>query len=389
MESAGELLVVDDGDIDQDEVLNHLLAGVNRVQVTSSGDCLQQLVKSPPDLIILRLDNPLRLAKKVLSCLAGMKDPACVMVILKQEQAEQLLSLLEAGIDDYVLLPVVDLCLVDYAVRRNLTNRARLLAWREKDEEFAAVNERLSTSLRILERDQRAGSRVQKNMMPKAPLPVGNVTFNYRIRPSLILSGDFIDYFSLSDGQMLFFIADVSGHGASSAFVTVLLKNQVRRARAQYKNGELNTPGDMLNWLNRELLDIQLEHHVTMFLGMLDVKGGRSLSYANAAHFPGPLLHTEEETRYLCIGGLPLGLSARAEYQNMQVNLPRKYSLVLVSDGVFEVMAKCSLQDKENRLLSIVDSGHTDVDTLFSELELERRGEIPDDIAVFTITADA
>ena len=37
-----------------------------------------------------------------------------------------------------------------------------------------------------------------------------------------MLSGDFVDYFRITDRHFAFYMADVSGHGASSAFVTVL-----------------------------------------------------------------------------------------------------------------------------------------------------------------------
>lgn len=387
MNKKSRLLIVDDGEGDREEVLAHLQEE-HQVSLAPPEACLAQLADTSFDLVILSLASPLALTQEIISHLSRVETPPALLALMEQKLAGKVPPLLDAGVADYILLPISDFRLLDHAVNRNLISRARQLAQREKDEKLEALTERLRANLRVLERDQRAGSRVQRNMMPEAPFPVGNVIFNYRIRPSLILSGDFIDYFSLTDGQILFFIADVSGHGASSAFITVLLKNQVRRLHLQHGSGELKDPGEMLNWLNSELLDIRLEHHITMFLGMLDLTG-RSLSYANAAHFPGTIIHTEKETRFLQIGGLPLGLSSRAQYENMQVDLPEKFSLVLLSDGVFEVMSERSLQDKENHLLSIVDDGHSDVDSLFTELGLEERQEIPDDIAVFTINASS
>ena len=42
---------------------------------------------------------------------------------------------------------------------------------------------------------------------------------------SAFLSGDFVDYFAIDHEHCGFYMADVSGHGVSSAFVTVLLKS--------------------------------------------------------------------------------------------------------------------------------------------------------------------
>ena len=48
------------------------------------------------------------------------------------------------------------------------------------------------------------------------------------------MSGDFTDYFKVGKSKVVFFLADVSGHGSSSAFATVLLKNLFARKRSDY-----------------------------------------------------------------------------------------------------------------------------------------------------------
>jgi len=63
------------------------------------------------------------------------------------------------------------------------------------------------------------------------------------------------------------YIADVSGHGASSAFVTVLLKNLTSRLRRDLRRGfndEIMHPELSLQRINSELLDTGLGKHVTI-----------------------------------------------------------------------------------------------------------------------------
>ncbi|MEJ2130358.1 MAG: SpoIIE family protein phosphatase, partial [Gammaproteobacteria bacterium] len=163
---------------------------------------------------------------------------------------------------DYLVKPIVDLQVLEYSVKRSL-ERARLR--RENQlykEELEAVNRQLTEHLRELQKDQRAGRHIQMGMLPPSPMAIEQYRLSHRIIPSLFLSGDFVDYFRITEKHFVFYIADVSGHGASSAFVTVLLKNFSRRLRREYKVRMLNRPGEILSRLNQELLDNALEKHV-------------------------------------------------------------------------------------------------------------------------------
>ena len=98
-----------------------------------------------------------------------------------------------------------------------------------------------------LERDQRAGQYIQMGMLPPNPMAIGRYRLAHRVEPSLILSGDFIDYFQITDRYFACYVADVAGHGASSAFVTVLLKNFSRRLRREYRLSMLADPAQILS----------------------------------------------------------------------------------------------------------------------------------------------
>jgi serine phosphatase RsbU (regulator of sigma subunit) len=210
------------------------------------------------------------------------------------------------------------------------------------------------------------------------------VTFDHKVFPSLILSGDFIDYFKLPDDRVLFYIADVSGHGASSAFVTVLLKSLSMRLQTEFHELDAETPGEILAWLNRELLQCDLEQHVTMFLGIIDCEKNL-LEYSNAAQFPAAILSGEDGSQFLEIGGLPLGLYQSPEYDSRAVSLPSRFSIVMFSDGVFEIMPQQTLKAKEEHLLSVVKCENRNVEALAEQLGIANTRNVPDDIAVFTV----
>lgn len=71
--------------------------------------------------------------------------------------------------------------------------------------------------------DQLAGRQVQQDILPREPLNCRGYRVSHSIVPSLYLSGDFVGYNSAFDRYILFYFGDVSGHGASSAFITVML----------------------------------------------------------------------------------------------------------------------------------------------------------------------
>ncbi|MBQ62518.1 MAG: hypothetical protein CMQ19_10645 [Gammaproteobacteria bacterium] len=381
----GGLLVVEQSTGSESE-LQCLLNDISfaTTNVATEGDCLSEIRTSKPDLVLLSLDELLidahSLIREILKIDAGL--PIILVSVLGDE--EKLVGLLEAGATDFLRFVGGQGALLKYVIEKNIQRHTMQEDHLASEEKLEGLNYKLGENLKILERDQQAGFRVQRGMMPAAPMTSSKVTFDHRIFPSLILSGDFIDYFKLRDGRTVFYIADVSGHGASSAFVTVLLKSLSRRLQSDYESLDLKSPGSILTWLNRELLQCDLEQHVTMFLGILDCEENM-LEYSNAAQFPAAILSGEDQAAFLEIGGLPLGLYQAPEYDSRSVSLPIHFTIVMFSDGVFEIMPQQTLKAKEEHLLSVVKCGKRDVDALAEQLGIESTRDVPDDIAVFTV----
>ncbi len=141
--------------------------------------------------------------------------------------------------------------------------------------------------------------------------------FSHTVIPSLYLSGDFTDYFTVGKNHVMFFMADVSGHGSSSAFATVLLKNLFARKRSDYLRRDDDTimhPVAMLQHVNKELLDLGVDKFATMVVGLLDMQKN-SLRYSVAGHLPLPVLVSEAGARYLEGEGSTVGIMEDAVYE--------------------------------------------------------------------------
>ena len=246
----------------------------------------------------------------------------------------------------------------------------------------------MQAGLHLLEEDQNAGRQVQMNMLPSTPWEADGLQFEHQIIPSLYLSGDFVDYFRVDERRVAFYLADVSGHGASSAFVTVLLKFMTTRLLYEWRrNGELPEfkPSDVLGHINRGLINCKLGKHVTMLGGVIDEQTGE-LTYSIGGHLPLPVLFSEGEARYLDGRDLPVGLFNEATYTDLVLKLPRSFSLSLMSDGILDLLPGDTLKDKEAALPKLVSEAGGTLDGLRRVFGLANLGDMPDDIAVLVLS---
>jgi serine phosphatase RsbU (regulator of sigma subunit) len=312
------------------------------------------------------------------SVLSGEFGYIPVVVVSQTLDTEVLLAALQAGLADVWSLPM-DVADLNERARLGI-DRARLRASRTET--------RLQQHIVDLQRDQRAGRYIQMGMLPPNPMAIDRVRLHHRIMPSLILSGDFVDYFRVTDDHFAFYVADVSGHGASSAFVTVLLKNFSRRLRREYRPSMLEHPGEILEWINRELLDQNMDKHVALFLAVGHLKK-QTITYVNAGHFPPPVLvphpQTSKPARLLELNGKPLGLFEEVSYKQDTVDLNEGDRLVIFSDGVLELMNDADLATKESRLVSAARD-NIEIDDLWTALDLNSSRASPDDVTCLTVT---
>ncbi len=380
------MVFVLDGEPDTTQKLTTSLSnsGFEVTTHTASGDLLTQTTKNFPDLVLLPVSRDIDRASQVIKDLRSRSDDLPIVLVMSESNIEPLAGLLEDGATNYLILPHATAELISHIARTSIDVRRELRRYKRNEKDLKKLNQALIESVRALEQDQQAGFRVQQGMMPESPFSTDGLTLRHLIVPSLILSGDFIDYFELPDGRLVFYIADVSGHGAQGAIVTVLLKGLSARLANEFDELQLDDAGKVLGWFNQELIACRLEQHVTMFLGIVD-KGAGRLHYANAAHFPATILQSAQGTKYLEMGGLPLGLYEGARYSGRETALPESFTMVMFSDGVFEILPEQSLQAKEDHLLSLVKGDNGDIDSMADHLGLGVVNEVPDDIAVFTV----
>jgi sigma-B regulation protein RsbU (phosphoserine phosphatase) len=348
-------------------------------------ECTDRIRAGRLELLLVFLADPLACLDSTLASLRHAAPRLPIVLLADECSVPRLVPALNQGADDYLMLPLSDPALLTYVLRQTITRKREIKRREQNERVLAKTNKALLQSLQVLEQDQQAGFRVQRGMMPDTPLVIDELVFEHKIVPSLILSGDTIDSFELPDQRLLFYIADVSGHGTAAAIVAVVLKGLFQQLLTDFEKLDITRADQILEWLNRELLVVSLEQHVTLFLGLIS-EDRRSLEYSNAAHFPGTMVFSEMGTQYLTLGGLPLGLVPSPGYECRELTLPKIFTIVMFSDGVLEILPQAGLQAKEKHLISLVNYTQGKVESLAEKLGLIDLVDIPDDIALFTVT---
>ena len=178
----------------------------------------------------------------------------------------------------------------------------------------------------------RALDQIQSSLLPQAADGDGAIAgVNL---PAREVSGDFFDYFPLSDGRICFCLGDVSGKGMNAA---LLMAKTASLYRCLGK--AVLSPGRLLAMVNREICETAARGmFVTMVGGIFDPRTG-VVKLANAGHEPPLLLTPEGEFQAFEADGPPLGIIAdpptKDGYPETEIKL-NGGSLWIFTDGVTE-----------------------------------------------------
>ncbi len=392
MNTERRILVIDDDRVIRQSIAAYLEdSGFDVLLADDGATGLNAYRQENPDLVVCDLRMPGLDGISVLQEIAKDDSDTPIIVISGAGVMADVVEALRIGASDYLIKPIIDLEVLEHAISRSLESSSLKRENARYRRKLEQANKELQSHLHALEQDQQAGRHVQMQMLPATPANFDRYRFEHQIIPSLYLSGDFVEYFTVGSDHIVFLIADVSGHGASSAFVTVLLKTQAARLRSNYRrlgDQTILSPAKLLESINKELLETELGKHITMVVATLNSKEN-SLLYSIAGHLPCPILTTHDGVRYLEGKGLPVGLFAEASYDELQIDLPDQFRLTLFSDGILELLAQKSLRDKEGYLLEVACNPQLSLEEILAKLQLSDLQEAPDDIAVLMVSKDA
>ena len=385
------VLVIDDDKVVRESIASYLSnEGYRVVLAATTEEGIDLFHSSCPSIVICDINlSEAEDGFNILNIIFEETPNQPIIVLSEAGKTEDVIQAMRIGVSDYLIKPLDDMEILGISIDNSL-KRVRLVEQNNRyRKNLEEINKELEDRLEIFRMDQQAGRHVQMKMLPEPPQDINDFHFEHRVIPSLYLSGDSVDYQPVSKRKVLFYIGDVSGHGSSSAFITVLLRFRVAQMRREYIRGRYSaefSPAFVLQEINNDLLDTGLDKHITVCMAMVD-NSDNSLVYSIAGHHPMPVLYESGKADFINPGksSFPIGLVEDAEYFNTKINLADDFSLFMFSDGILEYLEGNNMAEKEQKLLSVIAEKNGDFREVKTALNLHRDIKVPDDIAVLSV----
>jgi sigma-B regulation protein RsbU (phosphoserine phosphatase) len=243
------------------------------------------------------------------------------------------LAILESGADAYLLRPFAagELQAQVQALLRIKKTHDRLS---EKTAELHRISSRLQQAYQQIDLEIDLAQRIQRGCLPRDLPNVSGVRFAVHHVPCGRIGGEFYDVFRLDERHVGFYVADAMSHGVPAGLLSVLIRNGLHLKEVRGRKYQLVAPGDVLQRLNRGLIEQQLSENpfITMAYALLNHEEG-ILQFARAGQ-PCPLLIPRRgESRYLQVEGSFLGVYD-TQFATAVHPLRSGDKLLLFSDGV-------------------------------------------------------
>ena len=218
--------------------------------------------------------------------------------------------------------------------RKTIQTDQKLL--REMNDALRKTNMDLERTNTIARNEMELAANVQGLILPPAPANVENWDIALRFKPMFGASGDFYDFY-VKDGQLQgISLFDVSGHGISSALVTMIVKPITFRKFTGMRGESLDAVVRQVDeQVSREM--VRLDNYMSCV--MLRCNGDR-VEYVNAGHPDilrrknnGDVSIIEAEGRKF--RGIPIGLNiVHKAPEAITFNIENGDALLLYSDGI-------------------------------------------------------
>jgi len=316
--SAPTILIVDDTPLNVD-LLRAVLAseGFRTLEACDGPQARRISRQAQPDLILLDVMMP---GESGFETCAKLKSDAAtadipVIFLSALDDVKNKVTGLKSGGVDYVTKPVHGeevLARVRVHLRIRETNRAMTARHMARLEELRTAQQAI--------------------LVRPEDCPAANFAVFYE--PLEAAGGDFYDVVPIGEDMIGYFVADVSGHGVSAAFLTSAIKALLR----QYSNPLYSAEDAMrgVDSVMRQLLGE--EQYLTACYARLN-KRTRRLSVVSAGHPPLVLVTREGVAESIEADSEPLGVFSSVVLQHKDLRVAEGDRFYLYSDGLIEAHA--------------------------------------------------
>jgi phosphoserine phosphatase RsbU/P len=319
------LLVVEDDDHDFDAIRRHLERAernnpvtfrCQRAKTVSTG--LARLAEIVPDAVLLDLHLPDTNGIEAVELVLASGADVAIIVLTGERLRGTGLEALRRGADDYL-------------VKDDLTSD---LLFRSLLFSIERAKHRVATRAVARDRqERRAAGHIQANLLPKSTPRIPGYDIAGAYRPANKIGGDLFDIQLMPNGDLLFHVADVSGHDLGSALIMAGLRRVVRTLSPR-----IDDLVELATAINEAVCeDTDSFQFVTQFLVRLDT-AARRFRYVAAGHVA-YVFRANGEVEKLPSHVPPFGVMERMlDFEPTEVALHTGDVVVLPTDGFVEAM---------------------------------------------------
>ncbi|MEQ9366755.1 MAG: fused response regulator/phosphatase, partial [Leptospirales bacterium] len=335
------ILAVDDEPVNLQVLKNSLgIAGFRVLSAVNGRDALQVLEREGiPDLILLDVMMPRMSGYEVCRQLRETYSLSelPILMLTARNRIQDLVRGFEVGANDYVAKP--------FDQNELLTRVNTLLSLKK------AVDSQMH--LVTLQQELAIAKRIQLSLLPEKPPEIAGLRATMRYQPMTTVGGDFYDFHTLeNNGGGGCIVADVCGHGVPAALIASMVKLSFA-----VNLPAATRPVDLLEGMNRMLIDMVGTNFVTAVYAFVDAEAGR-MYLANAGHLPAYVRRAKSnEVFALNPKGMPLGCFDELGLAVQTFDLEPGDRILLFTDGITEAANADEEEFGEERLERVLRSG--------------------------------
>ena len=173
--------------------------------------------------------------------------------------------------------------------------------------------------------------KLQMSMLPQTAPQLPNLDVAFEMRPATEVGGDYYDYNLTEDGQLTLAIGDATGHGMNAGLVVSAVKSLFKTSAPEAENLET------LERISQGIKSMNLKR-LYMAMTVATFHNNR-LTLAGAGMPPALIYRADEDlVEEILLEGMPLGGFIGAERQEASYQLQSGDTILLMSDGLPEML---------------------------------------------------
>jgi sigma-B regulation protein RsbU (phosphoserine phosphatase) len=323
--------------VDDDRLCGTLLKrtlerfGFKVIECRDGMEALQLLEESGPALLVLDYEMPELNGAQVCEIVRKYPDPdiAEIPIILLTAHTDERkeLECLNAGANDFVTKPV------NLAVlKARIDTHVRLYELRRQLQEQNAELERFRTEM---EQDLESARLTQLAIVPHKLPEFPGWDLAATLQPLIQVGGDMYDVFEISDGRVLLWIADATGHGTAAALLTTLIKLIFRHAAIPH-----SSPAQIMQRVHREFYSVFRGRAFLTAACVIMQAGSGVITMSGAGHPPLLIRRKDGKCEGIMSASPPVGVVEHMETEEASIELRPGDAFLVHTDGLFDVRAE-------------------------------------------------